>query len=91
MLFVFPILPDDVSNQMTTRPVNRGLPKLPQLLYQPTTSGVDLLLEADNSGATLQVPVNMDNLQEILTAATASLAGLYKQVPVSFGCRFTLC
>ena len=44
-------------------------------LHQLVPSGVDLLLEADNQEK-LQPMSGIDNLQEILAAATASLAGI---------------
>jgi len=68
------LLTDDDEFSVTSigRESGATLPNLPQL-QQPSTSGVDMLVEADHSEDS--VPVNMDNLQEILTAATASLAG----------------
>ncbi|XP_053404388.1 uncharacterized protein LOC123555815 isoform X2 [Mercenaria mercenaria] len=49
-----------------------SLPDLHQLV--PPVSGVDLLLEADSKEKLQPIVGGMDNLQEILAAATASLA-----------------
>jgi hypothetical protein len=53
-------------------------------LHQLVPSGVDMLLEADSKDNVQPIVGGMDNLQEILAAATASLAGIYLYIKYLF-------
>jgi hypothetical protein len=60
------------SDSEAAKPIP-SLPNLHQLV--PGGSGVDLLLEADSKEKIQPIVNSVDNLQEILAAATASLEG----------------